>query len=632
MATFSKFFTLFGRAGTAWRGVATPWARRVRSRLAVDGLPDEFTPLETGCLYAVHVNASAALDALLFNTAQNSRAKAVTVLLKRDAGVVVDALRERGFAAQGKSTWPRRLSVLVSPPVERASAEDAAAIPAFARLIGGLRSLKRFGLKAGSLYIVESANDWFSWHSAATLAQEAAYLANWCKARRCAMVLLMNYRQRVAGLAGQAVDGSDQFNLDAEDGASLRGFHSAFSGAAYLSQSLGEMVWLVKFWRAGGSMITAQSRALRFTPEGALAVAFAMREVGDSKLLTRDETRVLATRAALEGETWVPPEWEVVADNDSMLEACRQVRGATILLDHSSVDGLDVLCRVVHGLRSHCGRAVKIVVRERGASMRHQDELLVLNLGATMVVSHEASFARFQGMMASVQGQLSARPIIEDYRTALSASLGSSVRGYLPLALFCNQVELVIERAQVLLLPHVLLRMKLRADVSHLEALRACTLRRAGDICSVRDDNLYLFLFACPIANSDVALQRIFNGRIGFYFQNIVRYQEFAEQITQLGEDNQRNQAPDYTEMLHTPPGDGDLEKMIPLEGGPGCVHEPAAVLPLAAPRLVAGPRESRSVVAASVAAVQPDEASRARRRTAEAFTMPLLPSSVVKP
>lgn len=634
MTTFSKVSTFFGQAGTVWSGVATPWAHRVRSRLAIEGLSDEFTPLETGCLYGVHVNASSAHDALLFNTARNSRAKVVTMLLKRESAVVVDALRERGFDARGKSTWPRRLNVLVSPLAQRGtSVEGETAFPAFVRLIGGLRSLKRFGLKAGTLYIVEEANDWFSWHSAATLAQEAAYLASWCKARRCAMVLLMNYRQKATGLAGQTVGGSDQFNLDAEDGASLHGFHSAFSGVSYLSQSLGEMVWLVKFWRTGGSMVTAQSRTLRFTQDGALAVAFSMREVGDSKLLTRDENRVLTTRAALEGESWVPPEWEVVADNGSMPEACRQVRGATILLDHSSVDELDVLCQVVHGLRNHCGRAVKIIVRERVVSMRHQDELLVLNLGATMVVSHKASFARFQCLMASVQGQLSARPIIEDYRTALSASLSDSVRGYLPLALFCNQVERVVERAQVLRLLHVLLQMKLRADVSHLEALRACTLRRAGDICSVKDDSLYLFLFACPIADSDAVLQKIFNGRIGFYFQDVVRHQDFVEQITQLRADDLRNQAPDYSEMLPTSPDGGDPGKMLPLERGPGQVDEPVVVLPTAAQRLVARPRESHPVaVTVSVATAQPDEASQTRQHTAKAFTMPLSSSPVVKP
>jgi cellulose biosynthesis protein BcsE len=504
-----------GRVDALRHGAATGGRSRIRSRLAIEALPDAFTSLETACLYAVHVDASPARDALVFDTARNSRAKAVTVLLNRGAEPVAAALRGRGFSGRGSGIWPRRLNVLVSPPPEPDVSIDSSAVPPLARLIGGLRSLKRFGLKSGALYIVEGAEDWFSWHSAASLAQEAAYLANWCKTRRCAMVLLLNYHRQGDGQARPDAHGADAFNGDAEGGIgiSLRGFYNAFTGVAHLSQSLGEMVWLAKFWRVRKSMVTARSHALRFTQDGALAVALSVREVGASALLTRDAHRVLATRAAVEGESWIPPEWEIAVENKAMIAACQSARGVTVLLDYSAVDDLDALCQVIHGLRGSCGRAIKIAVRERGVLMRHQYELLALSLGANMVIGRAVSFSRLLCLLESVQGQLSTRPIIKDYRTALSAALSDSVRGYLNMTLFCDQIERVIERGQVLHLPHVLLKLQLRPDVSHLEALRACVLRRAGDICSVDHDFLYLFLFACPVSDSDVALQRIFAGQ-----------------------------------------------------------------------------------------------------------------------
>ncbi|TAL90965.1 MAG: cellulose biosynthesis protein BcsE [Candidimonas sp.] len=555
VASFSVVSTLFGRVGTLRRNAAARGRRRGSSRLAIESLPDAYTALDSAGLYAVYVGASPARDTLLFDTAKSSRAKKVTLVLNRDPSAVVEILRERGFSSRGAAAWPRKLNVLASQSsAEDLSMEQSAAFPPLGRLIGALRAIKRYGLKSGSLYLVEGANSWLSWHSSAALAQEAEYLAQWCMARRCLMVLFLSrYRQGEDPL-GQSIEGQDPFSRDSTGGVDLQGFHNAFTGVAYLSQSLGEMVWMAKFWRVDDTMVTAQSQALRYTPEGALAIALSTREVGASMLLTRDESRVLATRAAVAGESWVPSGWEIVSDYDAMTAACQQVRGVTVLLDYSVAGGLDGLCRTIHGLRSHCGRAIKIVVRERELSMRHQNELLVLSLGANMVALRNLSLAQLQILIESVQGQLSTRSIINDYHTALSAAQGEPVCGYLTIVAFCDQVERVIERGHILHLPHVLLRLKLYPEVSHLEVLRACALLRSGDICSADTDFLYLFLFGCPISDTDIVLEKIFNSKLSCYFESIERYEVFKDKVAQIRAKNSRHPAPDYTDLL-APPG-----------------------------------------------------------------------------
>lgn len=528
--------------------------RRGNSRLAIESLPDAYTALDSVGLYAVHVSASPARDALLFDTAKNSRAKKVTLVLNRDTTEVAEFLRERGFTSRGAAAWPRKINVLACPPSgQEMSMEQSAAFPTLGRLIGGLQAIKRYGLKAGSLYLVEGADSWLSWHNSAALAQEADYLAHWCKARRCVMVLFLSYHRQSDSPLDRSIDGQDPFSRDSSGGVSLHGFHGAFTGVAYLSQSLGEMVWMAKFWRVQDAMVTAQSQALRFTPEGRLAIALSTREVGASMLLTRDEHRVLATRAAVEAEEWVPPEWEIVSDHDAMTAACQQARGATVLLDYSLADDLDGLCRTVHELRSHCGRAIKIVVRERGLSMRHQNELLVLSLGANVVASRNLSLAQLQCLIESTQGQLSTRPIIDDYRTALAAVQSESARGYLNMAAFCDYVERLIERRHVLHLPHAMLRLQLCSDVSHLEVLQACALLRSGDICSADADFLYLFLFGCPISDADIVLEKIFDSKLNCYFENTEYYGVFKDRIAQMKAKNSRHPAPDYTDVLAAP-------------------------------------------------------------------------------
>jgi len=527
--------------------------RRPASKLAIENLSDEFATLQPQGLHAVYVSNSAARDAILFDTAHYAKAKSITLVLTRPPDEIAASLRDRGFGTRylTKSAvpWPRKFNVL-SMKLPLSSVELDTAAP-LARLVGGLRALKRFGVKVGALYIVEGADHWFSWNNPIALAQEARFLANWCNVRRCSILLVLTGEHESDEQLDAITD--KQLGLRSEDDA-LNGFHGAFSGVAHLMQTHGELVWKVEFWRVNDAIATGKSLALRFTPDGELSVAPTTSDTRHGgMLLTRDENRVVVSHASVAGEHWVPTDWEVVAANPAVVDACRGARGVTVLLDYSSQHELADLCQTIHALRGHCGHALKIVVRERGEFMRHQYELLALSLGANSVIGRDVPFSRVQSLLESVQGQLSTRPIVADYNTALSAALSDSVCGYLTVPLFCSQVERVIERGQVLHLPHMLLQLQLLPEIAHLEALQMCTLRRAGDICTADHDYLYLFFFACRVSDADAVLQRIFGTDLGRFFEGEVRYIDnidFVEQLSKLKGNHVLRAAPDYSDAL----------------------------------------------------------------------------------
>ena len=536
---------------TLERGTASLTRRRPAPKLAIEGLPDEFAMLQLQGLHAVYVANSTARDALLFDTARDSTAKFTTLALARQPEEIAASLRERGFGTRHSAKpWPRKLNVLALMPPPPAEFEAATVAP-LARLVNGLRALKRFGTKVDALYVVEGADLWFSWHNAAALAQEARFLANWCIQRRCTMLLVLTGLHEPHA---QLDSLNDEFLGIGNENSRMHGFHGAFGGVAHLLQSHGEIVWKVEFWRINDAIVTGESLPLRFTESGELALAQTTNDIAKSAmLLTRDENRVVVSHASVAGEQWVPTDWEVTTSNTAVVEACRNARGVTVLLDYSSQHELADLCQTIHALRGNCGRALKIVVRERSEFIRHQYELLALSLGANLVVGRDVPFSRVQSLLQSVQGQLSTRLIAADFQTALSAALSDSVCGYLTVPLFCEQVRLVIERGYVLRLPHMLLQFQLRPEISHLQVLNACVLRRAGDICTADHDGLYLFLFACRVSDADAVLQRIFGAELAIFFEDEVRYIDdidFIEQLAKLKDNDLVRAAPDYSRAL----------------------------------------------------------------------------------
>ncbi|HIE5946736.1 TPA: cellulose biosynthesis protein BcsE [Burkholderia cepacia] len=545
-----------GRAGTV-------------SRLAIDGLPDAWTQLEAGGLYAIYAaGGTPACDALVWESARQARTRDVTIVLARDAAHVAEQMRARGFAdGAHPAGWPRNLNVLAMPPAPAADpaggdgagtgtgatadAPRRAAPGPFARLTGGLRAMKRYGFRARSLYFVEGAQRWFSWDDPIALADEAHALADWCRTRRIALVLLLDPE---ASRADDAARTDDAPLVRDADRTPRSGFHGICSGVAQLQRTHGELLWIVDFWRAGDTLAAGEVRPLRFAPGGRLSASIdgGATEPANRMKLASDEDRVVVSRAVLDGTNRAPQGWEIVEDNAAVVAACARAQAATAVLAFHSHAQLEALCADVHTLRRQCGGALKIAVVERGEVLRQQFEMLVLSVGASRVIARDLPVSRLQGAVHALRGQLYARPVAADYRAALAAALGDSVLGYLPVGAFCLRIRAVLDRGAVLALPHTLAKIALLPGVSHVDALRHCRPRRAGDVVTADAAHLYVFLFACEPADAEDALARIFDVPVDTLSDRVVCLGQGSidSELNALKAENRRAPIADYSDLF----------------------------------------------------------------------------------
>ncbi|KVC22401.1 cellulose biosynthesis protein BcsE [Burkholderia pseudomultivorans] len=534
-------------------------------RLAIDGLPDTWTQLEPGGLYAIYAAArTPACDALVWESARQARTRDVTVVLARDAARVAEQMQARGFAGGARPAgWPGRLNVLAMPPapaaIDDAAEPDAnaprrAAPGPFARLTGGLRALKRYGFRARSLYFVEGAQRWFSWDDPAALAEEGRALADWCRTYRIALVLLLDPDTAPAD-AGMRTD--DPSWVRDADRTPRSGFHGVCAGVAQLQRTHGELLWSVEFWRAGDTLAAGEVRPLRFAAGGRLSAnldADAAEPARRTKLAS-DEDRIVVSRAVVDGMSRVPADWEIVDDNAAVVAACAHAQAATAVLVFRTHAQLESLCADVHALRRQSGGALKIAVVERGEVLRQQFEMLVLSVGANRIVGRDLPPTRVQAAVHALRGQLYARSVAADYRAALAAALGDSVLGYLPVGAFCLRIAAVLERGAVLALPHTLVKMTLLPGVSHVDALRRCHPRRAGDVVTADAAHLYVFLFACEPADADDALARIFDAPVDTLSDRTVCLGQGSidAELHALKAENRRAPIADYSDLFATP-------------------------------------------------------------------------------
>ncbi|HEY1845807.1 MAG TPA: cellulose biosynthesis protein BcsE [Buttiauxella sp.] len=251
-----------------------------------------------------------------------------------------------------------------------------------------------------------------------------------------------------------------------------------------------------------------------------------------------DEKQILSHISILEGAPPLSEYWQTFDSNDALFEAARTAQAATIIFSLSKNNQIDSIARQIHTLRRQRGSSLKLIVRESITSLRATDERLLLGCGATLIVPWNAPLSRSLTMIESVQGQQFSRHVPEDINVLINQMQPLKKRGYQPWEEFCHAVASLLNNT---LLPQdskgVMVALRPVPGLRAEQALTLCRTNRMGDIVTISDNRVTLFLSFCRINDLDTALNHIFPLPVGDIFSNrMVWYEDnqIAAEIVQM--------------------------------------------------------------------------------------------------
>lgn len=248
-----------------------------------------------------------------------------------------------------------------------------------------------------------------------------------------------------------------------------------------------------------------------------------------------DEKAILSHVRVLEGAPPLSEYWTLFDTNDEVFNAGRTAQAATILFSITQNTQIEQLGRYIHTLRRQRGTALKIIVREQTPSLRATDERLLLSSGASLVIPSSASLSRCLTLIESVQNQKFSRHIPEDFATLLTWSQPLKLRGYQKWDAFCEAVHNVM--TNTLLPPDskgVMVALRPAPGLRVEQALTLCKPNRMGDIMTIGNNRLVLFLSFCRINDLDTALNHIFPLPTGDIFSNRMVWFEDKQILSEI--------------------------------------------------------------------------------------------------
>lgn len=331
----------------------------------------------------------------------------------------------------------------------------------------------------------------------------ATRLGQWLQQQRCTLVILSH---------GSGVNKlKDQLATE----------HRILNGLASLQGQQGSAQYLVHWWSTANGINANQLFTLTEGPEG-------WQGADDSNQPSptperNDENLCLAEQRILEGAPPLSASWQLFENNTKLMQRGMSTIAATLIFALYQSDEIDGLAHQIHSLRRSRGDGLKIVVREMSASLRYSDERLLLACGANLIVPHVAPLSNFLTMLEGIQGQRLSRHVPENIDSLLAGLRPLQLKGYLPLEDFSRAVTSLMGNT---LLPEdgkgVMVALRPAPGLSARQSMTLCHLRRFGDIMTVAQNRLFLFLSTCRINDLDTALKFIFHLPVGEAFCNRV--------------------------------------------------------------------------------------------------------------
>jgi cellulose biosynthesis protein BcsE len=218
----------------------------------------------------------------------------------------------------------------------------------------------------------------------------------------------------------------------------------------------------------------------------------------------------------------VPGVWQQVDTLVGMMHSTRKSSRCVVILCYQQNTNLRQLAEAVHTLRINLGRNAQLVVQEKGASLRYQNEALLLRLGINLVVHRDIQAARIPLLLGSLSGQIFNRDVDINFEAALASVTPTRLRGYQTPTRFAREVEMLLDRSATLNVPYALIVGRKIDDLAMVNILNAIRLSRPGDLLTADNEHCYIFLNACQQSVVLSTLERLLDGPVDAIFQEVI--------------------------------------------------------------------------------------------------------------
>ena len=515
----------------------------ISARFGVRGLPFLVGSMVGGGVYALIAETPTARFPILAESVNSAIQDGLvcTVVVPTEPALFLQRIESFGDLNAHELLAANRLQVFVmqdefSKKVFRFGAE------------GFVDELQHFEIPENSYLIFDQADDLLSLHDLSLALDQVDVLRKWASLKRVTMLLVFS-------------------RANGAHAATLNALMDNLTGIARLGADKDGLELVFDYWQSPEGAVAARNFRLTTLDSGLYEASIHSTTIeqalgGDEYLRGEEVDDGDAHFFYMDPDlgslaSQMPGTWTRVDTLVGLMHSTRNTRSATSILSFQRNTNLRQLAEAVHTLRLSLGRRARIVVQEKGASLRYQNEALLLRLGLNLVVNRDVPISRLPLLLDSLKGQIFSRDVGINFEAALASVLPTRLRGYLAPLRFVREVESILDQAQTLNIPCAMVIGKPGVGMTITESLSISGLSRPGDLISTDGEYCYLFLNACPQSAMLPALERILGMPVDTAFDDVhflIQREEIQIELPVLVRAAEQGGLPDYASMIPASP------------------------------------------------------------------------------
>jgi len=313
----------------------------------------------------------------------------------------------------------------------------------------------------------------------------------------------------------------------------VRRLNNVFDGLVFVDNDSVARVLGYDYWRHSTGVIAGEYYRLILSNNQFVAEAGSISEGEKPKGSDfSDEGDVWLVQSAVPEGTKLPLHYKSVKDNNVLFAIGPKVEAATLVFSVTRYTDLALLGKQCFELRKNCGRWLKLVIQNVDGVIRHQDECLFLTLGVNLILYSFSEPSRLLSQIQSIQGFKFSRLLPLSVEDVLKYTENTFSKGYLPFNEFTKQVEIHSDSAVNLGVSGVLVKLELLPRIDPIHPLHLFHIKREGDVFSIAENTVYLYLHACRENDVDNAIKHLFKLETSDFFvqQNVISDHFYIQQ------------------------------------------------------------------------------------------------------
>ena len=342
------------------------------------------------------------------------------------------------------------------------------------------------------------------------LSKELNYFSRWVRVKQYTMVLIVKNTSSNHSVQGEFLARNEL----------LSGIASVHTNGQQ------QLLWQTLFWHSRLAVTSEIEFILAEDKVNAQWVAVPSPQIKGTVTPRTSSKRhnLVALSGVVKDANQAPDSWIIVSSIDEAIQQSKTSTPQAVILAYQKPETFKSLLDRILLLRKNLKPTTKILIRELGTQLRHQEQRIATQLGTYGILPKELNFSRCLQMIETITAGQLKYPSQTEISSAFLEISENTQQGYLRKTPFVKKINRALKSGLQYNVEHALIKFRIIPGMLPEHCIIACKTQRNGDYYTASKHFVYLFLEGCRSNDIGKSIASLFDLPVADLFCNEYRF------------------------------------------------------------------------------------------------------------